>query len=70
MIRDLMLDPAQAEGLAELLAAKAAADTALGVGFTMVVRGFGVRTASDPRLSGNRLTITVPDEPESPEDGS
>lgn len=72
MIRDLDLTPEQAAGLRELMdesnrAAEHAARVKdrLSVGFAMIVRGFGITDASNPVLNGTKLTVTLPDPPES-----
>lgn len=59
--RTLTLTPEQAAYLQQLDTAVADAAALRDVAFTMLVRGQGIIAASDPKLEGLTLTITVPD---------
>jgi hypothetical protein len=62
MTRMLTLTPEQAEGLRELMLASLTAQDRLQLGLGMVLRGHGILEASNPSLTGNILSVTVPDE--------
>lgn len=59
--RVLDLVPAQAEALRALMQAVNESNARLALAFEMVIRGHGLTQASEPRLTGNQLTVTVPE---------
>lgn len=59
--RVLELVPEQANALRVLMQAVNDSNARLALAFEMVIRGQGLLQASEPRLNGNQLTVTVPD---------
>lgn len=59
--RVLELVPEQADALRVLMQAVNDSNARLALAFEMVIRGHGLLQASEPRLTGNQLTVTVPD---------
>lgn len=60
MIRFLDLPQAQADALRELMKDHEVTQQRLVLGLSMVVRGHGIIEASNPVLTGNQLSVTVP----------
>jgi hypothetical protein len=62
MVKILDLPALQADALRELTHQAELAQQRLTLAFTMVVRGHNITEASMPHLTGNQLSITVPEE--------
>lgn len=60
MIRFLDLPQAQADALRDLMREYDLTQQRLVLGLSMVVRGHGIVEASNPVLTGNQLSVTVP----------